>query len=71
MRKHENSISTLVLAVYKTPVSDLSRYFTLSLNRTSRNYIGFDSLITISKLAFTEHQCNHASRDSKSFFFVR
>lgn len=30
----------------KALVPDLSRYFTLSLNRTSRNYIGFDSLIT-------------------------
>lgn len=44
MRKYENSISALVLA--KTLAPDLSRCFTLSLNRTSRNYVGFDSLIT-------------------------
>lgn len=44
MRKHGNSISMSKLA--KTLVPDLSRYFTLSLNRTSRNYVGFDSLIT-------------------------
>lgn len=44
MRKHRNSISASMFAI--TLVPDLSRYFTLSLNRTPRNYIGFDSLIT-------------------------
>jgi len=44
MEKHRNSISASVLA--KILVLDLSRYFTLSLNRILRNFIGFDSLIT-------------------------
>jgi hypothetical protein len=77
MRKRGNSISASVLVKKKKKkerliVPDLSCYFTLSLNPTPRNYIGFDSLITNDLgsdrlAASTRHQCNHASCDGKSF----